>query len=401
MQGSSCEEYRDKGVALVKAAIQADEEGNLEKALENYSKSFDWFFLYFKYEKNTAACNMVRAKARDYMTRAEQIKAELGNLKKAETISGGGSASEHKFKPTAAASISVTFEDIVGLDAAKQALTEAVILPRQLPVLFEDVKPWKGVLLYGPPGTGKTHLARALANEAQCSFFCISSADLTSKFVGESEQRVRALFESARQQKPSVIFIDEIDSLCSERKDSEADHSSRIKTEFLVQTEGVAVDNDQVLLMGATNLPWALDIGMRRRFEKRIYIPLPDCNARALIFKKQAPFLSALQLQKLAERTEHYSCADINIAIRDAKMQKVRKVQDATHFKPIGTKWMPCSPGDENAVEMDWKTLTNDQLVPPEMTFRDFVRGIEATKPSVAGTDLNRYEEWTREFGVE
>lgn len=181
----------------------------------------------------------------------------------------------------------IKWEDVAGLDNAKESLKEAVILPIKFPQLFTGKrKPWKGILLYGPPGTGKSHLAKAVATEANNStFFSVSSSDLLSKWLGESEKLVKNLFELARENKPSIVFIDEVDSLCSARSDNESESARRVKTEFLVNMEGVGTNNDNILVLGATNIPWCLDSAIRRRFEKRIYIPLPEVGGRKTLFK--------------------------------------------------------------------------------------------------------------------
>lgn len=136
----------------------------------------------------------------------------------------------------------------------------------------------------------------------------MSSSDLVSKWLGESEKLVKNLFELARQHKPSIIFIDEIDSLCSSRSDNESESARRIKTEFLVQMQGVGNDNEGILVLGATNIPWVLDSAIRRRFEKRIYIPLPEEHARVVMFKlhlgNTSHVLTEENLKTLAKNTE-------------------------------------------------------------------------------------------------
>ncbi len=138
----------------------------------------------------------------------------------------------------------VEWADVAGLEGAKEALKEAVILPIKFPHLFTgNRKPWKSILLFGPPGTGKSFLAKAVATEANNStFFSVSSSNLVSKWLGESEKLVKNLFEMARKHKPSIIFIDEIDSLCSTHSDYESESTRRIKTEFLVQMQGLSLE---------------------------------------------------------------------------------------------------------------------------------------------------------------
>ena len=192
----------------------------------------------------------------------------------------------------------VHWDDVAGLDIAKNALKEAVVYPFLRPDLFMGLRePARGMLLFGPPGTGKTMLARAVATESKSTFFSISASSLTSKFLGDSEKLVRALFAIAKALAPSIIFVDEIDSLLSTRSSSgEHEATRRIKTEFLIQWSDLQRaaagskqsakdiergDASRVLVLAATNLPWAIDEAARRRFVRRQYIPLPEDNVRA------------------------------------------------------------------------------------------------------------------------
>ena len=192
-------------------------------------------------------------KFNQYEARAKQIKADALNKEPEPHHESGGTASgkakpkdhdenEEKTKMEGALAGAIVTEkpnikwdDVCGLEVAKEGLKEAVIMPVRFPQLFNGArKPWKGILLYGPPGTGKSFLAKACATECDSTFFSVSSSDLVSKWQGESEKLVKTLFSMARDQKPSMIFIDEVDSLCGKRSEGEAESSRRIKTEFLV-----------------------------------------------------------------------------------------------------------------------------------------------------------------------
>nr|KMM64561.1 suppressor protein of bem1/bed5 double mutant [Coccidioides posadasii RMSCC 3488] len=304
----------------------------------------------------------------------------------------------------------VKWEDVAGLDAAKEALKEAVILPIKFPNLFTGRRqPWKGILLYGPPGTGKSYLAKAVATEANSTFFSVSSSDLVSKWMGESERLVKQLFNMARENKPAIIFIDEIDALCGPRGEGESEASRRIKTELLVQMDGVGNDTKGVLILGATNIPWQLDMAIRRRFQRRVHISLPDTAARMKMFMLNVGStpckLTQADYRALAEMTEGYSGSDISIAVQDALMQPVRKIQSATHYKKVllddQEKLTPCSPGDHGAIEMSWVDVDADKLLEPPLLLRDFVKAVKSSRPTVSEEDLEKNEEWTKKFGSE
>jgi vacuolar protein-sorting-associated protein 4 len=306
----------------------------------------------------------------------------------------------------------IRWEDIAGLEQAKKSLQEAVIYPIKYPTLFVGMRtPWKGILLYGPPGTGKTFLAKACATEADATFFTVSSADITSKYVGESEKLIKTLFNMARAKKPAIIFIDEIDSLLSARSDNENESSRRVKTEFLVQMQGVGNDDTGILVLGATNIPWGLDSAVRRRFEKRIYIPLPDTPAREALLlnqlKKTPNVLNEEDISYLAQRSEGLSCADLNILIRDASYEPLRKAQNAIRFKetsrlPNGKPvYQPCAPSEPDSVAMRMLDIPGDQLTLPFISLDDFESALFKTKPSVSKEDLVKQEEFTKSFGME
>lgn len=193
-------------------------------------------------------------------------------------------------------------------------------------------------------------------------FYSASSSDLVSKWMGESERLVRSLFEMARANTPCTVFIDEIDSLCSSRAEGENDATRRVKTEFLVQMQGIGKDTKGLLILGATNVPWDLDPAIRRRFEKRVYIPLPDTQARSEIFKihlgDTPNTLTESDFEEFGLLTEGYSGSDISIIVKDALMEPIRKCQNAQRFiqTPEG-RMIPTSMSDPKGLPYTLLTL--------------------------------------------
>ena len=281
-------------------------------------------------------------------------------------------------------------------------------MPNKFPQFFTDkVKPWRGILLYGPPGTGKSFLAKATATECDSMFFSISSSDLVSKWLGESEKLVKTLFEMARQKKPSIVFIDEIDSLCGKRKEDENDSTRRIKTEFLVQLQGVGTNMDGVLVLGATNTPWELDPAVRRRFEKRICISLPEKEARKqMLIKNVGKELTEMTDQDydlLADKTEMYSASDIASLTKEALMQPIRKCQNAKRFRMESDGfYYPTTPSDQQGIPMTLYDCKNPEKIrKPKIFMEDFMYALTKSKKTVSKADLKAQDDWTKEFGSE
>ena len=229
----------------------------------------------------------------------------------------------------------VHWDDVKGLEDVKRVLKETIIMPTMRPDIFRGLlAPSRGILLYGPPGNGKTMLAKAIATECQSTFFNVSASTLTSKWMGEGEKLMRALFAMANEQAPAVIFIDEIDSVMGARGGQEHEASRRLKTEFLVQFDGVnssaGGEEKRILVLAATNRPQDLDEAALRRMTRRIYMPLPDGEARKAFItyklKDANSELSEEDEQTLIQITEGYSCADLNQVVKEAAMIPLREI---------------------------------------------------------------------------
>ncbi|XP_052598540.1 katanin p60 ATPase-containing subunit A-like 2 isoform X1 [Peromyscus californicus insignis] len=285
----------------------------------------------------------------------------------------------------------IKWNDIIGLDAAKQLVKEAIVYPIRYPQLFTGIlSPWKGLLLYGPPGTGKTLLAKAVATECKTTFFNISASTIVSKWRGDSEKLVRVLFELARYHAPSTIFLDELESVMSQRgmtPGAEHEGSLRMKTELLVQMDGLAHSEDLVFVLAASNLPWELDCAMLRRLEKRILVGLPSQEARQAMIYHWLPPVSkshALELHTeleynvLSQETEGYSGSDIKLVCREAAMRPVRKIFNVLENHQSESSNLP-------GIQLD--TVTTE----------DFLDVLAHTKPSAKNLS-ERYLDWQEKF---
>lgn len=306
----------------------------------------------------------------------------------------------------------VHWDDVAGLEIAKSALKETVVYPFLRPDLFMGLRePARGMLLFGPPGTGKTMLARAVATESKSTFFAISASSLTSKFLGESEKLVRALFSLAKLLAPSIIFVDEIDSLLSSRGgSSEHEATRRIKTEFLIQWSDLQKaaagretsdkdketgDATRVLVLAATNLPWAIDEAARRRFVRRQYIPLPEDFVR----KQQVKTLLSHQKHELSDRD-----LDRLVTLTDGKYRHSLRCSEHTSNDVPGFSGSDITAlakdaamGPLRSLGESLLTMTMDEIRP--IRFEDFQASLRTIRPSVSKQGLKEFEDWAREFG--
>ncbi|KAL0910078.1 hypothetical protein M5K25_021013 [Dendrobium thyrsiflorum] len=318
--------------------------------------------------------------------------AEEGKLKKGQYEGPDPDLAAMLERDVLETSPGIRWDDVAGLSEAKRLLEEAVVLPLWMPEYFQGIRrPWKGVLMFGPPGTGKTLLAKAVATECGTTFFNVSSATLASKWRGESERMVRCLFDLARAYAPSTIFIDEIDSLCNARGASgEHESSRRVKSELLVQVDGVnnssaSEDGGRkiVMVLAATNFPWDIDEALRRRLEKRIYIPLPNFESRKELIKinlRTVEVAPDVDIDEVARRTEGYSGDDLTNVCRDASLNGMRrKIAGKTR--------------DEI------KNMSKDEISKDPVAMCDFDEALTKVQRSVSVVDIERHEKWFSEFG--
>ncbi len=273
----------------------------------------------------------------------------------------------------------VKWEDVGGLEKIKKELREAVELPLRYPEAFQrlGIRPPKGVLLYGPPGAGKTLLAKAVANEAEANFISIKGPEILSKWYGESERIIREIFRKARQAAPCVIFFDEIDAIAPQRGDVADRVTDRVVNQLLTEMDGMQ-PLENVVVVGATNRPELLDRALLRpgRFDKILYVPPPDKEARKEIFKvhtRNMPLADDVDLDKLAELTENYVGADIEAICREAALRALRRVED-------------------ELAKAQTKEERERILDKVKVTMEDFLEALKVIPPSVTEETKKYYE---------
>jgi vacuolar protein-sorting-associated protein 4 len=369
-------------------ATELDKAGRAREAIPYYVQAAESLQQLIRFTRDESVKKIYYKRAHEYLSRIEAI--QKGKVRRSKRGTGkpkDGSSDNEEEESELSSEIAgaivrekpnVKWDDVANLEKAKNALRESVILPMARPDLFTGARrPWKGIMLFGPPGNGKTYLAKAVASEVDATFFSVSAANLISKWLGESEKLVRELYDMARKEAPSIIFFDEVDSLATARGQGENDAMRRVKTQLLQAIEGIGSGDELIITIGATNLPWEIDPAMRRRFERRILIGLPDKEARSVMFKihtKGVP-LEKVDFDELGKLSEGYSGADIALICREALMTPIREMDVAGSLK------------DKN-------------INPRNPNMDDFKNALKTIKPSVSPKELISYDKWNEQFGT-
>ncbi|MEC8704619.1 MAG: AAA family ATPase [Asgard group archaeon] len=375
-----------KARKIAQEAVKADDSNNHKEAYRLYLQSAEILLELTKFTENPQLSKIYENRAKEYIGRAKTlnklIKTQIPNKSSKNPSSSEENSEYDKVLESSIVSETpdLTLDDVAGLEDVKRSLREAIVLPLKRPDLFTGSRqPWRGILLHGPPGCGKTMIAKATAGDIKATFFNISAAVLVSKWLGESEKLVKRLYELAKEKQPSIIFIDEVDSLTQSRSENENDAMRRVKTQLLSSMEGISSNkDDRVVTIGATNVPWEIDSAFRRRFQRRIYVPLPDEKARKIIFEINSRGIEldkSIDFKKLSKITNDYTGSDIANICREAIMAPIREL-DSTNM------------------------IDDSSIKAREVTHNDYTNALKNVSKSVSKQELIKFIEWDKEFGA-
>jgi SpoVK/Ycf46/Vps4 family AAA+-type ATPase len=384
------------------AAIKADSQGAVGMAITDYQNASETLMKLIRLYPTSSLNKIYMQGYQKYQERIKALRETRGtdvepvvdpNASPDEQRKSLARAQPHKDDGDLDALVmkekpDVKWAEVIGLDDAKGALRESIVYPSKRPDLFPLGWP-RGMLLYGPPGTGKTMLAAATANELDGYFINVDAASMMSKWLGEAEKNVSKLFKMARKYnqregKPVILFIDEVDSLLGDRN-SEVGGEIRAKNQFLSELDGVNGKGKDTMMyvIGATNKPWSLDEPFLRRFQKRIYVSLPNQDARQKLFEQYTEPLkksSRFNLITIARQFDGYSASDIKDVCQGAQLLVVNELfKSSNYHEPV-----------DGEIAQD----------PRDLTMADFKDIKAKRKPSVSIENIRAYHKWSEAFGA-
>ena len=360
----------------VAEAITLDKQGSRGMAVAKYQRAVEILLKLCELYPGTPQNKVYAEKAQLYGTRALDLQRGDGS-----DLSVRSQQTEQRVERAPVIERpDIGWEDIANLRDAKQAIEESIIYPSKRPDLFP--LGWaRGILFYGPPGCGKTMLAAAIATEIDATFYCIDSPSIVSKWLGESEKNVAKLFQDARSAakvgRPVIMFIDELDSIMGIRS-HEVGGEVRARNQFLKEMDGIAdkKKHSSVYVIGATNKPWALDEAFIRRFQRRIYVPLPDADARLEMFhiySRNLRVATDVNFVKLTQLTEGRTGSDIRDIFQAVQMKVVREF-------------------------FETRADADPTAKPREISMADFMEAVSSRGRTVSEQNLARFQRWSEDF---
>tara|TARA_B110000444_G_scaffold158279_1_gene147957 strand:+ start:3802 stop:5064 length:1263 start_codon:yes stop_codon:yes gene_type:complete len=304
-------------------------------------------------------------------------------------------------------SSNVRFDDVIGARAAVVAIQEALLFPRRYPTLYTRLclEPWRTILLFGPPGTGKSMLAQAAASEIAATFFSVSCADVTSKWVGGSEKLLRTLFQDAAARAPAVVFFDEIDSIARTRQSDTNVADQRLTNQLLLELDKVQRGGSDIAVLAATNLPWDIDTAVLRRFSKRILVDLPDTADRVAlltrVFARYGIDFAVSELEQLAAGTPNFSGADLTQLVHNCAFTPLRELTGAQWWVAEDERVSVAAGADVPGAFADGfeniiASFGEDAVNLPVLGITDVLRAVGEARPALQERDIFRYRDYVR-----
>lgn len=389
------QELENSASKYASEAIKFDSQGARGTAIANYQKAIDCLVKLMKLYPNSKLNPIYKERTNSYHNRIKSLQESHGVEPAVDPKASPSEQSKSVKRQESENSFDemvlkekpdVSWDEVIGIDDAKNALRESIVYPTKRPDLFPLGWP-RGLLLYGPPGCGKTILAAATASEIDGYFINVDASSMMSKWLGEAEKNVSKLFTMARsyadkEGKPVILFVDEVDSLLGSRN-SEVGGEIRVRNQFLTEMDGInAKGKDlKMYVIGATNKPWSLDWPFLRRFQKRIYITLPTLEARERLFELYTSPLKKdlkVKISELAKLFDGYSASDIKDVCQGAQLTAVHELFNSPDYQ---------DPDD-----------SDNPPQPRDLSMADFKDIMSKRKPSVSMEMIRAYYKWSEEY---